>query len=146
MEAANKGIASRLEDLGTRLQREAQEREELLKQKDSLLAAQAGLDSTIDEKGKRALELNEATKKLESEVQELRGQLEELHNLKNKDLELASKVSYFAATLHLHHVHHRLCVLILSVVGDWFSWPRSTIWPKGSGRRGTSHWTPPLMR
>jgi hypothetical protein len=116
MEAANKGIASRLEDLGTRLQREAQEREELLKQKDSLLAEQAGLDSTIGEKGKRALELNEATKKLESEVQELRGQLEELHDLKNKDLELASKVSCFAATLHIHHVHHRLCVLILSVL------------------------------
>jgi len=96
MEAANKGIASRLEDLGSRLQREAQEREELLKQKDSLLAEQAGLDSTIGEKGKRALELNEATKKLESEVQELRGQLEELHELKNKDLELASKL----ATLH----------------------------------------------
>jgi len=100
MELANQGIASRLEDLGTRLQREAQEREELLKQKDSLLAAQAGLDSTIGEKGKQAVELNEATSKLQSEVQELRARLEELHQLKTKDLELASKVFKSHARTH----------------------------------------------
>lgn len=93
MEAANKGIASRLEDLGTRLKREAEEREELLKQKDSLLAAQAGIESTLDERAKQVALLAEAVKKSQDDLAHLRAQLEELHELKKRDLEYSSKMA-----------------------------------------------------
>jgi hypothetical protein len=130
MELANQGIASRLQVLGTRLQREAQEREELLKQKDSLLAAQAGLDSTIGEKGKQAVELNEATSKLQSEVQALRARLEELHQLKTNPC--VSHVDIVHNPGHtkknfikdLHHVlgTHKAYQGYAECIGHWFMW------------------------
>jgi len=93
MEAANKGIASQLEDLDSRLQREARERQELLRQKELLEAKQAELESTLKTRHQHALELENTVQKLQSDITELSSQVQVLQNLKAKDLELAEKVT-----------------------------------------------------
>jgi len=99
MEAANKGIASQLEDLDSRLQREARERQELLRQKELLEAKQAELESTLKTRHQHALELENTVQKLQSDITELSSQVQVLQNLKAKDLELAEKLGHLQETV-----------------------------------------------
>ncbi len=85
------GITSKLEDLGSRLQREALEREELLKQKDQLIKTQTAMEEAMEEKAKHAASLERAKNELEEEVAQLRHQLEELVELKQKESEMEEK-------------------------------------------------------
>jgi myosin heavy subunit len=88
MEAAT----SKLEDLGTRLKREALEREELLKQKDALARGQAEMEEALSAKSKEVQELEKLHAALSSEVSELRKQLEAFVELQKKEKEMQDKM------------------------------------------------------
>jgi len=88
MEAAT----TKLEDLGTRLKREALEREELLKQKDALARGQVEMEEALSAKSKEVLELEKLRASLQTEVSELRKQMEAFLELKKKEREMQDKM------------------------------------------------------
>jgi cortexillin 1/2 len=92
MEAAKKGITSKLEDLGTRLQREALEREELMKQKDELARGQQAMEEELSHKSKQVAELEKMKHSLQAELEELRLQVERLNELQKREKELQDKM------------------------------------------------------
>eukprot|EP01087_Luapelamoeba_hula_P017518 TRINITY_DN5536_c0_g1_i1.p1 TRINITY_DN5536_c0_g1~~TRINITY_DN5536_c0_g1_i1.p1 ORF type:complete len:838 (-),score=182.97 TRINITY_DN5536_c0_g1_i1:158-2671(-) len=85
------GITAEMDNLASNLAREEEERRRLIQEKEALEAGQAAMASDLAAKSQQAAELEAAKARLEREVEELRGKVEGMEQLQERERELREK-------------------------------------------------------